>query len=414
MTSNYPKYEAYKETGIDWLPQVPEGWEIKKVSWLFGTEKGSNSQMYTKEFCSKNLGEYPVYSGQTANQGIMGKVDHYIYDYSKGGCIFTTTVGAKAMHVSYLRSKFCLSQNCMIIYPIQNVHVKYAYYYFQTLFGYERGLIPDHMQPSFRIEDFYTYRFSVPPMPEQKAIAAFLDEKTGKIDSLLAKLKRQKELLTEKRTALITRAVTRGLNPNEAMKETGIEWLPQVPEHWEVKRLKSAIYLQRGHDLPLDKIVEGKYPIYGSNGVIGYHKDYTSNAPSLTVGRSGSVGEIHYIEEDFWAHNTSLYAKKLTRTIAKYAYYILKTLDIKAVSSGSAVGTLNRNLVHALYFTFPPLPEQKEIIEYIDTQTAKIDLLQSKTDKQIELLKEYRTSLITSAVTGQIKVTDNQQQRLSA
>jgi len=162
--------------------------------------------------------------------------------------------------------------------------------------------------------------------------------------------------------------------------------------------------LQRGHDLPIDQFIEGPYPVYGSNGVIGYHNQYTTVGPSITVGRSGSVGEVNYIEGNFWAHNTALYAKVFLRAIPKFAYYLLKALDVKYLSEGTAVGTLNRNYIHNLFIPLPSLSEQIEIVLFLDHETAQIDALIDKVKASIEKLSEYRNALISAAVTGKIDV----------
>jgi len=288
---------------------------------------------------------------------------------------------------------------------------------------------------------------TLPPRPEQKAIAAFLDEKTGKIDALLEKLKRQKELLTEKRTALITRAVTRGLNPNAPLKATGIEWLPQVPEHWEVKRLKLLLKALSGairtgpfgSQLKSSDIQNKGYKVYTQRNVIQRNllsgDDYISDAKfnelkafeifkdDILLTTRGTIGKCLHVDYDLerGVLHPCLMRIQLNKKSCHYPFIIhlfentaitLEQLRVK--SNSTIIDVIYQDSLKEIFIPIPPLSEQKEIAEYLDTQTAKIDLLQSKTDKQIELLKEYRTSLITSAVTGQIKVTANQQQRLSA
>ena len=113
--------------------------------------------------------------------------------------------------------------------------------------------------------------------------------------------------MKEERTAIINNAVTKGINPKARLKSTGIEWLGDIPEHWEIKKLKWFFKLSRGFDLSSNQFIEGDYPVYGSNGVIGYHNEFNVTGPGITVGRSGSVGEVNFIETNFWAHNTCLY-----------------------------------------------------------------------------------------------------------
>ncbi|MEI6351915.1 MAG: restriction endonuclease subunit S, partial [Verrucomicrobiota bacterium] len=198
-----------KDSGIEWLGEVPEHWVIRKMTHLFRAFKGRNSQMLTKEYLSENAGDYPVYSGQTENNGVMGGWSEYEFDAGDEGVLFSTTVGAKAMTLNHLRGKFSLSQNCMIIKPVKVAgFVRFFYYHLQPLFAFERSLIPDHMQASFRMEDLYGYQVAVPGENEQAAIALAIDSYTQASDSLASEAVRAITLLQERRSALISAAVT--------------------------------------------------------------------------------------------------------------------------------------------------------------------------------------------------------------
>jgi type I restriction enzyme S subunit len=182
-------------------------------------------------------------------------------------------------------------------------------------------------------------------------------------------------------------------------KPSGTERLGEVPEGWDIKRIKNAIYLQRGYDLDSTKFIEGHFPVCGSNGIIGYHNEFKTLGPGITIGRSGSVGEVNYIESDFWPHNTAIYIKKFVNAFPRFIFYLLKIIDLKSISSGSVVGTLNRNYIHELSIGLPPLPEQHAIAAFLDRETAHIDALIVKKKRQIELLREKRAALISHVVT---------------
>ncbi|GDY12843.1 hypothetical protein LBMAG53_17210 [Planctomycetota bacterium] len=199
-----------KPSGIEWLGDVPAHWEIRKVSHLFRAGKGKNGQMLTKEYCAANEGDFPVYSGQTENDGVMGTWNQFEFDFEGAGVLFSTTVGSgKVMTLKHLYGKFSLSQNCMVIWPTSDVCLtRFYFYHFQPLFDVERSLIPQHMQASFRMEDLYSYIIAVPPVDEQHAIAGFIDLRTRDFDALTAEAQRAIDLLHERRTALISAAVT--------------------------------------------------------------------------------------------------------------------------------------------------------------------------------------------------------------
>jgi len=120
---------------------------------------------------------------------------------------------------------------------------------------------------------------------------------------------------------------------------------------WISKRLDEVVHFQRGHDLTVANIKPGPFPVGGSNGVIGFHEDFTTKGPGLTIGRSGnSIGVVHFYESDFWAHNTTLYSTKFTDSEAKYLFYFPRTIDFATLNSGSAVPSLNRNHIHSIQY----------------------------------------------------------------
>jgi type I restriction enzyme S subunit len=156
-----------------------------------------------------------------------------------------------------------------------------------------------------------------------------------------------------------------------------------IREGWDQKQLGDLVTFQRGHDLSKSEFVHGKYPIAGSNGIIGYHHALTTKGPSITIGRSGNLGTPYFYKDDFWAHNTTLYVKEFHNTDPKFIYYLLKTLDFTQFNSGSAVPSLNRNYIHPLEVYVP---------ETIETQRRIADILTALDDK-IELNRQTNTTL---------------------
>ncbi|WP_313279565.1 restriction endonuclease subunit S [Stutzerimonas balearica] len=198
-----------KDSGVEWLGEVPAHWIVRKVSVDFLASKGPRGALLTKEYCHEHAGEYPVYSGQTENGGILGEIADFDIDLGAEGAVLSTTVGAKAMSVMHISGRISLSQNCMIIRPLSShVKVRFFFYHFQPLFSLERRMIPDHMQPSFRMEDLYSFRVAVPPVSEQNQIAEYLDAAVNLFDELIGEGDNGIALLQERRSALISAAVT--------------------------------------------------------------------------------------------------------------------------------------------------------------------------------------------------------------
>ena len=170
---------------------------------------------------------------------------------------------------------------------------------------------------------------------------------------------------------------------------------------WKEHKLQDLCVLQRGHDLPRSEMKEGLYPVAGSNGVIGYHNAYTTEAPGVTIGRSGSIGEAYFYGTAFWAHNTVLFVKDFKSSDPKFVYYFLKRLDFDQFNAGSAVPTLNRNHIHDLVVSIPAPEEQRAIAGILSSLDDKIDLLHRQ-NKTLEALAEtlFRQWFVKKAEEG--------------
>ena len=197
--------------GADWSGPVSLDWKVEKASRLFRARKGSQAAKLSVEYCASHPGDFPVYSGQTENEGIMAHVESFEFDFEERSVLLTTTVGSsKVMSVRQISGKFSLSQNCMILENSREseLHSDYAYWMITAAFDYKKLQLEAHMQNSFRMSDFYSYKLLVPPLEEQVQIARRLSNEARQIDSLVEKTRKAIELLKERRQALITQVVT--------------------------------------------------------------------------------------------------------------------------------------------------------------------------------------------------------------
>ena len=168
--------------------------------------------------------------------------------------------------------------------------------------------------------------------------------------------------------------------------------------------LGKKIQLQRGVDITKDEQESGDIPVVSSGGVSSYHNQATCKGPGVVVGRKGTAGKLHYIESDFWAHDTTLYVKEYNGNDIRYVYYKLISMKLEDYDTGSANPTLNRNIVHPEKVSWPPLDEQKGIVKYLDEFCDLEGEMTKKIEQAITLLRERRTALISAAVTGKIDV----------
>jgi type I restriction enzyme S subunit len=427
--SRYKAYAEYKDSGFEWMGSIPKHWVLTKISWNFVARKGRNAQMLNKEYCGSNLGIYPVYSGQTENDGVMGLIDTFEFDEGVDGVLFATTVGAKAMHLSHLKGKFSLSQNCMIISPKNTESIiRFCFYHFQPLFSYERALIPEHMQASFRMEDLYQYQIAKPPIVEQEKIANFLDHETAKIDTLIAKQQGLIKLLKEKRQAVISHAVTKGLNPNAPMRDSGVEWLGEVPAHWVCKSYRHACNIYRGkfgHRPRNDPaFYDGAYPFIQTGDVAQARKYITEYKQTLNEkGKSVSqlfpvgtlvmtiaanIGDTAILSFEAYAPDSIVGFKPREDIDLEFLRYSLMGAlpALVQTSTQSTQANLNIERVGAVQAAFPTKEEQLKIVRFIDETLERYDRIEEKANIGVELLMERRTALISAAVTGKIDVRD--------
>lgn len=411
-------YEEYKDSGIEWIGEIPEYWEVKRLKYIAKVQNSNVDKKKNENELGVLLCNYiDVYNNEFIDSHInfleasatIKEIDKFRIDNED---VLVTKdsedpndIAIPALVNEHFENVIC-GYHLTQIKPTLNILTgSYLFRLFQSCKFNAQFIVSANgvTRYGLSIRSIANAFIPILPIEEQTQIAKYLDYKTSLLDKLIEKNEKLIELLEEKRSAIINQAVTKGLNPVK-MKNSGIEWIGEIPEHWGTKMIKHAIYLQRGHDLSSDKFVEGQYPVYGSNGIIGYHNEYTSIGPSITIGRSGSIGEVNYIEDNFWAHNTTLYAKRLNDIFAKYAFYIFHVVQTESVFSGSAVGTLNRNYIHAMKFVFPPIIEQTQIAKYLDYKTSLIDKLVTDKRKSNEYLKEYRATLISNVVTGKVDV----------
>ena len=401
-----------KDSGILWIGEIPEDWKLLKLKDSVDFEKGKNAAIFTQEYIGKNIGEYPVYSGQTQNDGVMGFVD--TYDYDEDLCLFVTTVGAKAMSIKKLKGKFSLSQNCLIMKRKNDSNIDFLLYSVNALFDFERKMIPAYMQPSLRIEDLKKYVVYVPEKVQQQKIADFLDKKCAEIDKLIELQESMIEKLKEYKQSVITQAVTKGLDPDVLMKDSGIEWIGKIPEGWEIKKLKHTAS-QRN-----EKNIYEDLSYIGLENIVSFTGQYIESESSYDISQSilcktGDVlfgklrpylAKVYLIERESCCSTEFIVLKQAK--VPSYIIYIMLSNWFVTTVNNSTYGTkmprANADYIKNVYITVPPTEEQHQIADYLDKKCAEIDDLIKLKEQKIEKLKEYKKSLIYEYVTGKKEV----------
>jgi type I restriction enzyme S subunit len=423
-TRVYPKH---KLSGVEWLGEVPEHWEIKKLKYScqFLTQKTENRQNpIALENIESWTGRFIETESEFEGEGVAFKQNDILFGKLR----------------PYLAKVLLAEKNgeavgdFFVLHPLDLIEANYAAYtlrskdYINIIDGSTFG----SKMPRASWDFMGSLPIPLPPLPEQQSIASFLDRETSRIDTLIGKKQRLIELLKEKRTALISRAVTKGLNPEAKMKPSGVEWLGEVPEHWEVKYLKHVSLLFgrigfRGYttDDLVDEM-EGAITLSPSNMANGelnlekctyiswdkYHEspEIKVSPEDILIVKTGSIGKIAYVREVFhpMTVNPQIAIFKNLSCNSRFLYYYISAPyiqdQISISNTGSTIPTMTQQTIMGYAIPIPPLSEQKAIAAFLDHETAQIDKFVSKVEEAILKLKEYRTAIISAAVTGKIDV----------
>ena len=388
------KYDNYKDSGIDWIGEIPEHWESIKLKYVLSIQSGKG---ITNEQFVEN-GEFEIYGGN----GILGMTDSYTND---GLDIIIGRVGALCGNVRLVDGKKWISDNALLAKTTQN-----HYFIEKCLKVLDLNRLANkNAQPLITgtmVKDQY---ICLPSIEEQTQIANYLDHKTNQIDTLISKKKQFITLLQEERIAVINQAVTKGLDPNVPMKDSGIEWLGEIPEHWEIKRMKYLCDVTTGGKDTENREDDGEYPFFVRSQTIERISTFSFEGEAiLTAGDGVGVCKVwHYVDEKFDFHQRVYMMSNFQTVLGKYLFYYLKEnfgKEVMKLSAKSTVDSLRRPMFQNFMVCFGSSEEQKKIIIQIEKEELRIDTLISKSQQEIELLKEYKTALISEVVTGKVDV----------
>ena len=423
----YPAYPKYKKSGVEWLGDLPEHWEVKRlktsaIHWVSNVDKVPSenevpvklcnyTDVYYNDFITSDMElmettatKEEIEKFHLNEEDVVITKDSESWDDIAISALVTKTTPdlVCGYHLAIIRPK---KEKLSGRYLLRELQCSQVNHQFQiaatgvTRYGLPKSAIGEALIP-------------LPPFSEQQAIAAFLDRETGRIDSLISKKQKLIELLKEKRTALISRAVTKGLSPKVKMKPSGVEWLGDVPEHWAVVSLRHLFDIKAGGDLKEEFYSEEKteqhfYPIYTnsikSNEVYGFSSKPFFKSNTITVTGRGEIGYATYRDHEYDAIIRLLVLTPKKKVPCKYYVYFINSM-LNFFGGSTAVSQLSTEQISPYKVFIPPFPEQQVIVDFLDHETNKIAALIAKVETVIEKLKEYRTGLISAAVTGKIMV----------
>ncbi len=426
----YSAYPAYKDSGVEWLGEIPEDWEVKRLK-LVCTFLDSHRIPLSSEERAIMVKEYPYYGAS----GIIDYVESYLFDEP---LILVAEDGAnlfsRSTPLAFVASgKYWVNNHAHILRPNDNSLAYWAYVLATIVYD---PWITGSAQPKLTKDNLGSIRLPAPQQDERDAIASFLDRETAKIDALIAKKERLIELLQEKRTAIINHAVTKGLDPTVPLENSGVDWLGEVPAHWKVLSVRrlAGVIEQGWSPVAEDRLAsEDEWGVIKLSAVSQglfrpeEHKTLPENmeadqryeikAGDFLVTRANTpnlVGDVcvvsntrpHLMLSDL-VYRVFVDDNRVSRKSLCY-WFLCRAgrYQITRDARGSSLSMVkvSQNSIRSWLVALPPFLEQQAIASYLDRETAKIDALIAKIREGIEKLKEYRTALISAAVTGKIDV----------
>lgn len=426
----FEKYDAYKDSGVDWIGDIPAKWSLKKISHVFrnigsGTTPLSGSDIYYKNGSINWLQTGDLNDGyidETSKKITEKALRHYstLKQYQKGSLV-VAMYGATIGKVGILNIDTATNQACCVLGANLGVDIKY---YFYMLQGFKADIIRMAYgggQPNISQDTIKNLRLPFPDLSTQHEISKFLDQKTSEIDQAIAIKEKQIALLNERKQIVIQKAVTQGLDPNVPMKESGVEWICQIPEHWECKPSRYAFratkrfkrdgteikfsVTQKWGVIPTDEMQESATQAVSFDGFqICLEDDLVLNKYKAHLGvfwRAPSRGLI--------TGNYTVFEplKGINSKYFELLYHTPVYIDIfRTIVYGVIEGMmpLYNNDFYDMLSIVPPLEEQLAIVQYVGEQQKEFSKIERVFLGQIEKLKEYKTTLINDAVTGKIKV----------
>ncbi len=423
--SRYKPYPKYRESGVEWLSTIPDHWHVSalkywtiiKTGYAFSSNDFQENGIPVLRIGDiKNTGDIDFSNAKFLSDSFLFTNHDVIVKYNDIVMAMTgATIGKTGKYT--LSTPALLNQRVCIFRTINTNSQPYVWYTLQSSFylEYINLYAFGGAQPNISDSTLLSFPALLPPLSEQTTIANFLDRETAKIDTLIDKQQRLIELLKEKRQAVISHAVTKGLDPNVKMKDSGVEWLGEVPEHWEVKKLKFNLHLRtekvkiKGQKVIALENIESNTGKYVQTESTYQGEDVACCRHDILFGKLRPyLAKVYRCNENAIAFGDLLAYQPLIGYKSSYAFYaLISETFIKIVDSstyGAKMPRASADFINEMPLPTPPTSEQQQIADYLDTQTTKIDILIEKANQSITLLKERRTALISAAVTGKIDV----------
>ena len=418
-------YSSYKDSGIEWIGEIPSEWDSLKLKYIFSekpithnTELNCGSISFGRVVFKDN-DKVPISTKKSYQEVLEG--EYLINPLNLNYDLKSLRIGLSDIDV-VVSSGYIVIKNRI---EISKSYYKWLLHIYDIL---HMKLLGSGVRQTISFNHISNSILTYPPLHEQQQISDYLDYKTSKIDILIEKTEQKIELLKEQRTSLINTTVTKGLNPNVEMKDSGVEWIGEIPVEWDTTQIKFICKMMRGkfsHRPRNDqRFYDGEYPFIqtgdiSSTGMYLTKFNQTLNERGFSVSKefpidtvvmtiAANIGDVSILKIRSCFPDSIIGFHPYHDMSVKYLYYILTSLkdELHKNSTVSTQMNLNVERVGSIKIPLSTVQEQQQIVDYLDKETLRIDKLVDIESKRIILLKEYRQSLISDVVTGKVDVRD--------
>ena len=398
-----------KKRSVEWIGEIPEQWETKYLFQIASQVKCKNINGQETNLLSLSYGKIKRKNIETTEGLLPASFEGY--NIVEPGDIVLRLTDLQNDHTSLrvgkVRERGIITSAYVTLRPFQG-ESQYLYYALHA-YDLKKGFygMGAGVRQGLTFTEAKMIEIPFPAMEIQLAIADYLDEKCGAIDEIIEQAKATIEEYKAWKSSVIFEAVTKGLDPNVEMKDSGVEWIGQVPKHWHICKLKFLCKMQAGKNITSEEIQKsGSYPVYGGNGIRGYFSHYNVDKESIVIGRQGALcGNVHLVANFFWATEHAVVTQCTQYEYIRHLFYLLKGMNLNQYASDSAAQPgLSVGIMENLMSILAPQNEQKQIAAYLDRKCSAIDEIIAEKEALIADMDAYKKSLIFETVTGKRKV----------
>ena len=406
------RYDSYKDSGVKWLGEIPSHWKMERWRFLMNENVSKNNNCNVRLQLQFKYGDIVRKLNQSEEKDVLETISKYTVvepdDIMING--LNLNYDFISQRVARVREEGAITSAYVSLRPTEIADSRFYTYFLKSMdakkmfHGMGTGI-----RLTLSYNELKNQFLPKPSIKEQEAIANYLDSATSKIDEAIAQQQKMIDLLNERKQIIINNAVTKGLDPNVKMKPSGIDWIGDIPEHWEIRRMRYLCKITTGNKDTINRVDDGLYPFYVRSPKVERINSYSYDGEAVLMAGDGvGAGKVfHYVNGKFDYHQRVYCFYEIEMIKAKLLYYYMQNLFkyvIEQLSAKSTVDSVRLNMIQDFVVCIPSIKEQIEIVNFIDKEFANIEKAIQISLNQISLLQERKQIIINDVVTGKVKV----------